>query len=73
MKPGSSWASQKSLHDDAKRSKNFPTGGNCRLDNFCEKIYSEDPCAEFRDDNLLLVCCSAYTEWVTMRALYDVQ
>jgi len=70
-KPGSSWALQKSLRNDAKRSKNFPT--NRRLDNFRNKIYNEDSRAEFRDDNLLVVRCSACTEWLTMRVLYDVQ
>ena len=71
IKPGSSWAWQKSLRDDAKTSKNFPT--NCRLDNFHQKIYKDDPHAEFRDDSLLRVHCSACTEWLTMRVLYDIR
>lgn len=70
-KPGSSWALQKSLHNDVKRSKNFPT--NCQLDNFRQKIYKDDPCAEFWDDNLLRVHCSACSEWLTMHVLYDIQ
>jgi hypothetical protein len=41
MKPGSSWAFQKALRDDVKKSKNFPA--NSRLDNFRKKIYDEDP------------------------------
>lgn len=71
MKPGSSRAFQKSLRDNAKRSKNFSISR--RLDNFRQKIYDEDPHAEFQSDNLLLIRCSACTEWLTMRVLCDVQ
>ncbi|KAF8803503.1 hypothetical protein BYT27DRAFT_7259964 [Phlegmacium glaucopus] len=71
VKPGSSWALQKSLRNDVKRSKDFPT--NRRLNNFRQKIYNEDPHAEFRDNNLLLIRCSACTEWLTMRVPYDVR
>jgi len=70
IKPGSSWTLQKSRRNDAKRSKKFFS--NPRLDNFREKIYQEDPHAEFQDDNPLLIRCSACSEWLTMHLLHDV-
>jgi len=71
VKPGSSWALQKSLRDESKKLK-IPSTGQ-RLSNFQEKITNKDPYAEFRDNNLLLVRCSACTEWLTMRVVYDVR
>ncbi len=71
VKPWSSWALQKSLRDSSKKSKISPISK--RLSNFREKITNEDPHAEFQDNKPLLVRCSACTEWLTMRVLYDVR
>ncbi|GLB36846.1 putative ulp1 protease family, C-terminal catalytic domain [Lyophyllum shimeji] len=70
-KPGSSWAAQKATRDRTSKSDVVPVKG--RLRTFRQKIYDDDPRAEFQDNKLLLVRCSACAEWLTMRALYDAR
>ncbi|KAI0060330.1 hypothetical protein BV25DRAFT_977826 [Artomyces pyxidatus] len=67
----SSWQHQKALRN-ATQLPDFKANA-ARLASFRNKIKAEDPHAEFRQNDLLAVRCSACAEWLTMRALYDVR
>ncbi|KAJ3513597.1 hypothetical protein NMY22_g14994 [Coprinellus aureogranulatus] len=66
---GTSWARQKELKARSK-DKHFKAH-DMKLSNFRTKILAIDEHAEFQADDLNAVRCSACTQWVFMRALYD--
>ncbi|KAF5332101.1 hypothetical protein D9611_008005 [Ephemerocybe angulata] len=66
---GTSWARQKDLKARSK-DKEFKAH-RMKLDNFRSKIRVLDSHAEFQAEDPIAVRCSACTQWIYMRALYD--
>ncbi|KAI0054490.1 hypothetical protein BV25DRAFT_1922630 [Artomyces pyxidatus] len=70
-KPGSSWKRQKGLKTAALSADFKPSA--TRLDQFKEKVLTDDPKAMFRGPGDREVRCSACTQWIIMRTLYDLR
>jgi len=70
-KANSSWAHHKALKFDAQAPE-FKHN-DARLANFQAKITRDDPHAEFDQNDLRRVRCSACAAWIIMRALYEVR
>ncbi|KAL1701957.1 hypothetical protein EV121DRAFT_211101 [Schizophyllum commune] len=69
--PSASWEYQKALATKARQNKAFRLSQG-RLTAFRAKILDDDPYAEFNDDDLFQVRCSACGGWIEMRVLFDL-